>query len=176
MSFCSLFVAALPLSHAFQPVFSVRRNANMPSKLFVTNTAFISEDDMYSDFPADEDRHDATNHFQEDIKMPSFDTFSPALKVSPEDVAEADKAAMAATLSSKDLLQRDSNKQGRKVRASVRETGYDSIKSYIKTMCNHELLNKNEEVILAREIQILIKWEETREGLEASLLRCVACS
>lgn len=58
-----------------------------------------------------------------------------------------------------------------KIRASVRETGYDSMSNYIKTMCNHELLNKNEEIILAREIQILIKWEGIREELEAVLLR-----
>ena len=59
----------------------------------------------------------------------------------------------------------------RKVRASVKETGYDSMRSYIKTMCNHELLNKNEEVVLAREIQLLIKWEAEREVLEEALLR-----
>lgn len=59
----------------------------------------------------------------------------------------------------------------RKVRASVKETGYDSMRNYIKTMCNHELLNKNEEIILAREIQLLIQWEEKREELEAKLLR-----
>ena len=74
--------------------------------------------------------------------------------------------------SSKELLQIET--KGRKVRASVRETGYDSMRTYIKTMCNHELLNKNEEVILAREIQILIKWEETREGLEEQLMRYVS--
>lgn len=59
----------------------------------------------------------------------------------------------------------------RKVRASVKETGYDSMRNYIKSMCDHELLNKNEEIILAREIQILIKWEQEREELEAKLLR-----
>merc|ERR1712150_77162 len=57
-------------------------------------------------------------------------------------------------------------KPKRKVRARVRETGYDSMRSYIKTMCNHELLNKNEEIVLAREIQILINWEEIRDNLE----------
>ena len=61
----------------------------------------------------------------------------------------------------------------RKVRASVKETGYDSMRSYIKTMCNHELLNKNEEVVLAREIQLLIRWEAEREILEEALLRYV---
>jgi len=59
----------------------------------------------------------------------------------------------------------------RKIKASVRETGTDSMKYYIKSMCNHELLNKNEEIILAREIQILIKWEKERETLEEQLLR-----
>lgn len=59
----------------------------------------------------------------------------------------------------------------RKVRANVRETGTDSMKHYIKSMCNHELLNKNEEIILAREIQILLKWEAQREKLEEQLLR-----
>ena len=58
-----------------------------------------------------------------------------------------------------------------KVRANVKETGYDSMRNYIKTMCNHELLNKNEEIILAREIQTLIQWEAVREELETNLLR-----
>lgn len=59
----------------------------------------------------------------------------------------------------------------RKIKAKVRETGTDSMKYYIKSMCNHELLNKNEEIILAREIQILLKWEKERELLEEELLR-----
>jgi RNA polymerase primary sigma factor len=41
----------------------------------------------------------------------------------------------------------------------------------MKTICNHELLNKNEEIILAREIQILMRWEAVREELESDLLR-----
>lgn len=80
---------------------------------------------------------------------------------------------------SKDMSEFVSSKHGiesefpnkRKIRASIRETGTDSMKHYIKTMCNHELLNKNEEIILAREIQILLKWEEQREELEQQLLR-----
>jgi len=58
-----------------------------------------------------------------------------------------------------------------KIRASVKETGYDSLQTYIKNMCNHELLNKNEEIILAREIQLLIQWEAKREVLEEKLFR-----
>jgi len=45
------------------------------------------------------------------------------------------------------------------------------MKYYLKTMGNHELLQKNEEIILAREIQILIKWEQEREALENRLMR-----
>ena len=63
--------------------------------------------------------------------------------------------------------------QKRKIRASVKETGHDSMRNYIKSMCNHDLLNKNEEIILAREIQILLKWEKEREELEQQLLRYV---
>mmetsp|Transcript_31965 Transcript_31965/g.53466 ORF Transcript_31965/g.53466 Transcript_31965/m.53466 type:complete len:475 (-) Transcript_31965:98-1522(-) len=61
--------------------------------------------------------------------------------------------------------------KGAKIRAKVSETGTDSMKHYLKSMCNHELLNKNEEIILAREIQILLKWEKQREELEEKLLR-----
>jgi len=61
----------------------------------------------------------------------------------------------------------------RKIKASVRETGFDSMHYYMKTMGNHELLQKNEEIILAREIQILIGWEGKRDELEAELVRCV---
>ena len=60
---------------------------------------------------------------------------------------------------------------GRRIRANVRETGFDSMKYYMKSMGNHDLLQKNEEIILAREIQILIKWEEVRDVLESELLR-----
>jgi hypothetical protein len=64
--------------------------------------------------------------------------------------------------------------KGRKIRAKVSETGTDSMKTYMKSMCNHDLLNKNEEIILGREIQILLKWEAEREKLEEKLLRYVA--
>jgi hypothetical protein len=61
----------------------------------------------------------------------------------------------------------------RRISATVKETGFDSMKHYMKTMGNHDLLRKSEEVILAREIQILVQWEETRESLEQKLSRYV---
>jgi len=62
-------------------------------------------------------------------------------------------------------------KARRKISASVSETGVDSVNYYVKHMANHELLSKNEEIILGREIQILIKWEGLREELQAKLSR-----
>ena len=63
------------------------------------------------------------------------------------------------------------NRRTSRISAQVREMGSDSMKYYMKTMANHDLLKKNEEIILAREIQILVGWEKQREDLEAQLMR-----
>lgn len=65
----------------------------------------------------------------------------------------------------------DFSVQKRRIRANVKETGFDSMNYYMKTMGSHELLKKNEEIILAREIQVLIQWEQNREELEQELSR-----
>ena len=59
----------------------------------------------------------------------------------------------------------------RRVLATVRETGFDSMTSYMKTMGSHDLLKKNEEIILAREIQVLVRYEGVRDELEGRLGR-----
>ncbi|GMH83047.1 hypothetical protein TL16_g09467, partial [Triparma laevis f. inornata] len=46
-----------------------------------------------------------------------------------------------------------------------------SIRSYLKSMGSHSLLHSSEEIVLARQIQILLKWEETRNELETELQR-----
>lgn len=73
-----------------------------------------------------------------------------------------------------DAYEKEQDPPKRRIRANVKETGFDSMKYYMKTMGNHELLKKNEEIILAREIQVLIGWEGKREELEAKLLRYVS--
>jgi len=87
----------------------------------------------------------------------------------------ANAAMVALTAKTKDSTEKklveEGATNGKRIRASVKETGFDSIRSYMKVMGNHDLLNKNEEIILGREIQILVKWEEQRELLEAQLLR-----
>jgi len=100
-------------------------------------------------------------------------TSSPRASVQAAVVKEQEEDTHQPTLlsSPRKRLMEETGK--RRVTAKVRETGHESMRNYIKTMCNHELLNKNEEIILAREIQILIKWEESREELESQLLRYV---
>lgn len=97
----------------------------------------------------------------------SVDTLS-----SQDEVGRKGQSSSLVNNPRKRLLQETVGSQ-RRVTAKVRETGYDSMKNYLKTMCNHELLNKNEEIILAREIQILMTYETFREELEAQLLRYV---
>lgn len=88
-------------------------------------------------------------------------------KVKATQAAAADEDDVLATVTGAG----DAPKKKKKVTATIRETGQDSMKHYLKSMGNHDLLNKNEEIILAREIQILIGWEETRVDLEARLSR-----
>lgn len=56
-------------------------------------------------------------------------------------------------------------------KAYIRETGVDTMKDYLKSMGNHDLLTAQEEVLLARHVQLLLKWEEVRERLEIELAR-----
>lgn len=119
------------------------------------------------------------------LRSSSIDALDFASSIRDDDYAEYEVSSITRTVSTdKVRLERvvegllpppedEHSSEGKtlKVRAQVRETGYDSMRSYIKTMCNHELLNKNEEVILAREIQTLMQWEGVREQLEHDLLR-----
>ncbi|EJK62861.1 hypothetical protein THAOC_16512 [Thalassiosira oceanica] len=110
------------------------------------------------------------NQSVEDVNL--FDDYSP-----PEPLPEPQAATVSArAIKSRATKPGNSNGEppkpvSRKIKASVRETGFDSMHYYMKTMGNHELLQKNEEIILAREIQILIGWEGKRDELEAELVR-----
>ena len=60
----------------------------------------------------------------------------------------------------------------KRVTAQVQETGRDTIRqSYTKSFTNHELLSRESEAALGREIQILARWEERRQELEVQLMR-----
>lgn len=57
------------------------------------------------------------------------------------------------------------------LKASVRETGNDTMRSYLKSMGTHELLRAEDEIVLGRQIQTLVKWEEVKTQLEETLCR-----
>lgn len=115
-----------------------------------------ASDDIIDGRPAKDDRRTTTS-------AATTDDVAVAAAAADELVAEGPAAWTA-------NKKKDDN-QAPKVRASVKETGKETMKYYLKTMANHELLSKNEEIVLARQIQILIKWEAVREELEESLMR-----
>lgn len=116
----------------------------------------------------------SNNDFLRDMSMGEEPTASSSPTISISEQIESSQVSSQVPQSKTAAGQTDVEQTvGRRIRASVRETGFDSMKYYMKTMGNHDLLQKNEEIILAREIQILIKWEDLREELETELMRCV---
>lgn len=63
-----------------------------------------------------------------------------------------------------------SQKRRSSIRATVKETGSDSISTYIKSLGQHELLYKEDEMLLGRQVRLLSKLEEKRHELELQLL------
>lgn len=64
-------------------------------------------------------------------------------------------------------------KKKRRFTASVKETGVDTMSQYIKSIGSHELLPKDSEILLGKQIQILVGWENVRQELEEKLTRLV---
>jgi hypothetical protein len=64
----------------------------------------------------------------------------------------------------------------RRVSANVKETGNDALSIYLKNIANHDLLRHEEEIVLGKQIQILVHYEQQRILLETSLLRYVTLS
>ena len=57
------------------------------------------------------------------------------------------------------------------MRATVKETGNDSMKTYIKSLGQHELLHKEDEILLGRQVRMLTALETKRYELEEEFLR-----
>jgi len=53
-----------------------------------------------------------------------------------------------------------------KLKASVKETGSDTLSNYWQNMLKHDLLRREDEVLLGRQVQILRRWEEVRVDWE----------
>merc|ERR1719291_156533 len=64
-----------------------------------------------------------------------------------------------------------SSNTDRVLHANVKETGKDTMSQYFKSIGNHELLRHEDEIVLGKQIQKLVKWEEIRNELEDELLR-----
>ena len=64
-----------------------------------------------------------------------------------------------------------SSSQTRRVRATVLETGSDSISTYIKSLGQHGLLYKEDGILLGRQVRMLSILEGKRRELEDELLR-----
>ena len=60
-----------------------------------------------------------------------------------------------------------SSSKNKKVK--VTESGDASIRTYLKSMATHDLLKAPDEIYLARQIQLLIRWEKIRESTEEGL-------
>ena len=182
-----MFVAATALlfctksSESFAPAASSATRRWQP--LHVSNQAAITQNIEITDIPSPTGEP-ALSQFSPDV----FDTNMESDLEAAELSAFTKTAAARASAGKLDAVTDENSERSsgitapkklgvesefpkRKITARVRESGTDSMKNYMKIMCNHELLNKNEEIILAREIQILLKWEAERETLEEQLLR-----
>jgi hypothetical protein len=162
LSFCWFFalIHSVPTCQAFTAPFVLQKTAPTSSVVLAG-----SRSQWFSSLPDD---HDLWTK-DEDVKQPQS-----GLKVMGEDGDTVmNEVSMDRNQIQQSLNNKLQNENGgkRKVRASVKETGYDSMRNYMKSVCQHNLLSKNEEILLAREIQVLIKWEEEREKLEEQLLR-----
>eukprot|EP01082_Thalassiosira_pseudonana_P006655 g5766.t1 g5766 contig20:122792-124868(+) len=89
-------------------------------------------------------------------------------------VVTTESSSLQSSSSSSSSPQPSSLLQPRKrrtVRATVKETGSDSISTYIKSLGQHELLYKEDEVLLGRQVRLLMGLEGKRRDLEEELLR-----
>lgn len=95
-------------------------------------------------------------------------------KLSDEEKSEAAFAVSKMTSRSPELEPTHTRltKKG-KVTANVLETGQDTMRQYVKSMGQHQVLSPEDESVLGRQIVILNSWEDKRQQLEETLLRYV---
>jgi len=175
-----LVVSSLPLYAAFSSPnnYDSYRILVSPPHSFGLST--VADNDVIQSMPVLGDTSDA-NEMIKNLLAADTDVALPSIAKSPfptDTSFESDTVPKMVSASLPSAAKKaaatekiDWDNRKRRIRANVKETGFDSMKYYMKSMANHELLSKNEEIILGREIQILIKWEKIREELEAKLVR-----
>lgn len=168
-----LLIASLPLYAAYCSPYNTnfRRIATSPLHSFGLGTTV--EDDLSKPIPVINDPSSSHDMIENLLTMDSDSALNPSLD--PFTLGNSNRnvkspsATQKAAAAEKSELEYETKRK--RIRANVKETGFDSMKYYMKSMANHELLSKNEEIILGREIQILIGWEKVREELEDKLAR-----
>jgi len=140
----------------------LNKNVKAYNKLFEENIISSSSECVDRGFV---DNNAISNLFEEDETQINYEdrndlSFQIANRESFQKMSEESKLIAG-------LAMRRKNK----LITRVQETGRDTMSSYLKSMSNHELLRKEDELILGREIQKLMKYEEKRQELEESLLR-----
>lgn len=112
--------------------------------------------------------------FEESGSQEIADRATVFARLSDEDKSEATFAVSRDNnllqLDSEPIRIKNSAKKG-KLTANVMETGRDTMKQYVKSMANHQVLTPEDEAVLGRHIQVLVKWEDKRQQLEHTLLR-----
>jgi len=91
----------------------------------------------------------------------------PAIEEGEDEIANSNAVTLASPTRTSSTT--TTSRRGR-VRATVKETGSDSMGSYIKSLGQHELLYKEDEILLGRQVRILSVLEEKRYELEEELL------
>jgi len=176
----AFFAVSLPLYAAFSTPYN-----NSFRRIVTPLHSTLIENDVSQSIPAPGQPRSTHDMIENLLAMdPDLGSTSTPTMESPRSVLKTSEDAMPITAptplpsaakkaAAKENAEYDFEHETRKkrIRANVKETGLDSMKYYMKSMANHELLSKNEEIILGREIQILIKWEKTREELESKLAR-----
>ena len=112
--------------------------------------------------------------FEESGSQEIADRATVFARLSDEDKSEATFAVSRDNnllqVDSEPIRIKNSAKKG-KLTANVMETGRDTMKQYVKSMANHQVLTPEDEAVLGRHIQVLVKWEDKRQQLEHTLLR-----
>jgi RNA polymerase sigma factor (sigma-70 family) len=149
--------------------------AALPSKAVLRTkiAELLCDDDGEEDVTTPDDSEAAANQIADKA---SFSKMSDEAKIKATEAVSHSKTTTASSSSSSTMMIPTAatstvTGQKRKVRASVQETGSDTMSEYAKTMGNHEFLCREDEIVLGRQIQILVKWEAERMQLEETLLQ-----
>lgn len=127
--------------------------------------------------PMDTETEKIDEHVESDNYL--FDKFKPSDDVSRGNIRLDHKLRDEKNVNLESIYQerisRRKKRKGAKSRYEKFEDDMsDPITQYMKTMGDHELLSKNDEVLLSSQIQISNKWLKIRDEIQSDQIRCIA--